>query len=180
MPASTEDNGHWRAMCGYMLAQTLIFTHRWGRMSPGGGVAGLLDAGGPSAPTGGSPHASKSTWSCSSSTATFALGVPSLLGDHAGEWVNAHPFNQARHGLPTVMGTYVLSDPGTRPSRSPDDGRHLPHRHPHGCRRRGWPPKYLAKLPLTRVGFVATVVSRGCAMEAAGRFAPRYRVGEAK
>ncbi|MCB9559154.1 MAG: ornithine cyclodeaminase family protein [Kofleriaceae bacterium] len=29
------------------------------------------------------------------------------------KWVNSHPGNPARHGLPAVMGTYVLSDPAT-------------------------------------------------------------------
>src|SRR5690349_4034599 len=40
--------------------------------------------------------------------------MPSLMGAYAGvKWVNAHPDNAARFGLPTVMGTYVLSDPRT-------------------------------------------------------------------
>jgi ornithine cyclodeaminase/alanine dehydrogenase len=29
------------------------------------------------------------------------------------KWVNSHPQNPARHGLPSVMGIYVLSDPAT-------------------------------------------------------------------
>jgi len=29
------------------------------------------------------------------------------------KWVNSHPENPARHGLPSVMGVYVLSDPAT-------------------------------------------------------------------
>ena len=38
--------------------------------------------------------------------------MPSRLGDSAGiKWVNVHPHNEARHGLPSVMGVYVLSDP---------------------------------------------------------------------
>lgn len=40
--------------------------------------------------------------------------MPALMGAYAGlKWVNAHPENRERHGLPTVMGTYVLSDPKT-------------------------------------------------------------------
>jgi alanine dehydrogenase len=38
--------------------------------------------------------------------------MPSLMGSYAGvKWVNAHPHNPARFDLPTVMGTYILSDP---------------------------------------------------------------------
>jgi alanine dehydrogenase len=38
--------------------------------------------------------------------------MPALMGAYAGvKWVNAHPHNPARHVLPTVMGTYILSDP---------------------------------------------------------------------
>jgi ornithine cyclodeaminase/alanine dehydrogenase len=40
--------------------------------------------------------------------------MPALMGAYAGlKWVNAHPENRERHNLPTVMGTYVLSDPNT-------------------------------------------------------------------
>jgi alanine dehydrogenase len=40
--------------------------------------------------------------------------MPSLLGERAGvKWVNSHPKNPERHGLPSVMGLYVLSDPAT-------------------------------------------------------------------
>lgn len=40
--------------------------------------------------------------------------MPAYFGGAAGvKWVNAHPENPARHGLPTVRGLYVLSDPAT-------------------------------------------------------------------
>jgi ornithine cyclodeaminase/alanine dehydrogenase len=40
--------------------------------------------------------------------------MPSYLGGAAGvKWVNSHPLNPARHGLPSVMGVYILSDPDT-------------------------------------------------------------------
>ncbi|WP_053231708.1 ornithine cyclodeaminase family protein [Sandaracinus amylolyticus] len=40
--------------------------------------------------------------------------MPSALAHVAGvKWVNSHPQNPARHGLPSVMGVYVLSDPET-------------------------------------------------------------------
>lgn len=40
--------------------------------------------------------------------------MPARLGRSAGiKWVNVHARNRERHGLPTVMGVYVLNDPET-------------------------------------------------------------------
>jgi len=40
--------------------------------------------------------------------------MPAYFGDSAGvKWVNAHPRNPERHGLPSVLGMYILSDPAT-------------------------------------------------------------------
>lgn len=40
--------------------------------------------------------------------------MPSYFDGAAGvKWVNSHPDNPKLHGLPSVMGTYVLSDPAT-------------------------------------------------------------------
>ncbi len=40
--------------------------------------------------------------------------MPARMGDYAGlKWVNAHPENPQRYGLPSVLGTYILSDPRT-------------------------------------------------------------------
>lgn len=40
--------------------------------------------------------------------------MPAQLGDSAGvKWVNSHPRNPERHGLPSVLGMYILSDPAT-------------------------------------------------------------------
>jgi alanine dehydrogenase len=40
--------------------------------------------------------------------------MPAYLDGSAGvKWVNAHPHNPQRHGLPTVRGVYILSDPAT-------------------------------------------------------------------
>ena len=40
--------------------------------------------------------------------------MPSATGDKAGlKWVNSHPLNPERFGLPSVMGLFVLSDPET-------------------------------------------------------------------
>lgn len=40
--------------------------------------------------------------------------MPAYFDGSAGvKWVNAHPHNPERFGLPTVMGTYILSDPAS-------------------------------------------------------------------
>lgn len=40
--------------------------------------------------------------------------MPAYFGGAAGlKWVNSHPDNPVKHGLPTVRGMYILSDPGT-------------------------------------------------------------------
>jgi ornithine cyclodeaminase/alanine dehydrogenase len=40
--------------------------------------------------------------------------MPAYLAGSAGvKWVNAHPHNPERHGLPAVLGMYILSDPAT-------------------------------------------------------------------
>lgn len=40
--------------------------------------------------------------------------MPAYMDGFAGvKWVNSHPENAARHGLPAVMGTYILSDADT-------------------------------------------------------------------
>ena len=74
------------------------------------------------------------------------------------KWVNAHPFNQARHGLPTVMGTYVLSDPKTAFPLAVMDATFLTALRTGAAA--GVATKHLAKLPLTRVGFI------GCGVQA--------------
>lgn len=40
--------------------------------------------------------------------------MPAYFHGSAGvKWVNAHPHNPERHGLPSVLGMYILSDPAT-------------------------------------------------------------------
>lgn len=40
--------------------------------------------------------------------------MPAYYGGSAGvKWVNSHPRNPERHGLPAVLGMYILSDPAT-------------------------------------------------------------------
>lgn len=40
--------------------------------------------------------------------------MPAAMAGAAGlKWVNSHPDNPSKHGLPSVMGVYILSDPAT-------------------------------------------------------------------
>jgi alanine dehydrogenase len=81
------------------------------------------------------------------------------LSSYAGvKWVNAHPFNQARYGLPTVMGTYVLSDPKSGFPLAVMDATFLTAIRTGAAA--GVATKYLAQLPLSRVGFI------GCGVQA--------------
>lgn len=85
--------------------------------------------------------------------------MPSLMGDYAGvKWVNAHPHNPARHGLPTVMGTYVLSCPRSGFPLAVMDATLLTALRTGAAA--AVASKYLAKLPLTRIGFI------GCGVQA--------------
>ena len=49
--------------------------------------------------------------------------MPAYLDGSAGvKWVNSHPGNPKRHGLPAVMGMYILSDPSTAEPLAVMDG----------------------------------------------------------
>jgi len=86
-------------------------------------------------------------------------GVRSTMGDYAGlKWVNAHPNNRAQSGLPTVMGTYVLSDPRTGFPLAIMDATLLTALRTGAAA--AVATKHLANLPLTRVGFI------GCGVQA--------------
>ncbi len=85
--------------------------------------------------------------------------MPSRMGDYAGlKWVNAHPHNATRYGLPTVMGTYVLSDPRSGFPLAIMDATRLTALRTGAAA--AVATKHLANLPLTRVGFV------GCGVQA--------------
>jgi ornithine cyclodeaminase/alanine dehydrogenase len=82
--------------------------------------------------------------------------MPSLMGEYAGvKWVNAHPRN-SRFSLPTVMGTYVLSDPLTGFPLAIMDATLLTALRTGAAA--AVATKYLAQLPLTSVGFIGTGV----------------------
>jgi alanine dehydrogenase len=81
----------------------------------------------------------------------------STMGNYAGvKWVNAHPRNGAQFGLPTVMGTYVLSDPRNGFPLAILDATLLTALRTGAAA--AVATKHLANLPLTRVGFVGTGV----------------------
>lgn len=85
--------------------------------------------------------------------------MPSLMGDYAGvKWVNAHPNNRQRSGLPTVMGTYVLSDPRSGYPLAIMDATLLTALRTGAAA--AVATKHLANLPLSRVGFI------GCGVQA--------------
>lgn len=72
------------------------------------------------------------------------------------KWVNAHPHNRARFGLPTVMGVYVLSDPRNALPLAIMDATLLTALRTGAAA--GVATKHLARLPLSRVGFVGAGV----------------------
>jgi alanine dehydrogenase len=85
--------------------------------------------------------------------------VASTMGEYAGlKWVNAHPHNRERNGLPTVMGTYVLSDPRSGFPLAIMDATLLTALRTGAAA--AVATKHLANLPLTRVGFI------GCGVQA--------------
>ena len=83
--------------------------------------------------------------------------MPALYGAYAGvKWVNAHPHNPRRFGLPAVLGTYVLSDAKTALPLAIMDATVLTALRTGAAA--GVATRYLANLPLSRVGFVGTGV----------------------
>lgn len=83
--------------------------------------------------------------------------MPSLLGGYAGlKWVNAHPHNRERHDLPTVLGTYVLSDPRSGFPLAIMDATLLTALRTGAAA--AVATKHLARLPFTRVGFIGAGV----------------------
>ncbi len=85
--------------------------------------------------------------------------MPALMGSYAGvKWVNAHPRNHERFGLPTVMGTYILSDPKNAFPLAIMDGTLLTALRTGAAA--AVATKYLAKPSWDRIGFI------GCGVQA--------------
>lgn len=85
--------------------------------------------------------------------------MPATLGGSAGvKWVNSHPANPAKHGLPAVMGVYVLSDPETALPLAIMDATWLTAVRTGAAA--AVASKHLAKKPVRSIGFV------GCGVQA--------------
>lgn len=91
--------------------------------------------------------------------------MPSSMDGAAGvKWVNSHPRNPERHGLPAVMGVYILSDPATAYPRAILDGTLLTALRTGAAG--AVASKYLAKEGAKTLGFVGCGVQSGYLLEA--------------
>lgn len=85
--------------------------------------------------------------------------MPAATAEAAGlKWVNSHPENPVRHGLPAVMGVYVLNDPATAFPLAILDGTLLTALRTGAAA--GVATRHLATRPATEVGFI------GCGVQA--------------
>jgi len=83
--------------------------------------------------------------------------MPALLGQSAGvKWVNSHAHNRERYGLPTVLATYILSDPRNGLPLAIMDATWLTAYRTGAAA--GVATKYLARRGYERVGFVGSGV----------------------
>jgi ornithine cyclodeaminase/alanine dehydrogenase len=83
--------------------------------------------------------------------------MPAYYGDSAGvKWVNAHPHNPQRHGIPAVLGMYILSDPATALPLAVMDATLLTAVRTGAAG--AVAAKYLARPDSKRVGFIGTGV----------------------
>ena len=91
--------------------------------------------------------------------------MPAYFEGSAGvKWVNAHPKNPAKHGLPAVMGLYILSDPDTAAPLAVMDATLLT-----GFRTGavgGVASKHLAKPSPATIGFIGCGVQAGMLLSA--------------
>jgi ornithine cyclodeaminase/alanine dehydrogenase len=85
--------------------------------------------------------------------------MPAYAGGSAGvKWVNSHPLNPERHGLPTVQGIYILSDPATAAPLAVMDATYLTAARTGAAA--GVASKYLARPESKSAGFI------GCGVQA--------------
>ncbi len=85
--------------------------------------------------------------------------MPAYAPGSAGvKWVNSHPDNPERHGLPTVLGMYILSDPVTARPLAVMDATWLTAARTGAAA--GVASKYLARPGAKSVGFI------GCGVQA--------------
>ncbi len=91
--------------------------------------------------------------------------MPAYFGDSAGvKWVNAHPRNPERHGLPSVLGMYILSDPATALPLAVMDATLLTAIRTGAAA--AVASKYLARPDSRSVGFVGSGVQAGTLLSA--------------
>jgi alanine dehydrogenase len=91
--------------------------------------------------------------------------MPATLAGSAGvKWVNSHPSNPARHGLPAVMGLYILSDPATALPLAVMDATWLTAVRTGAAA--AVATKYLARKPVRSIGFVGCGVQARTMLEA--------------
>ncbi|MCP4203579.1 MAG: ornithine cyclodeaminase family protein [bacterium] len=85
--------------------------------------------------------------------------MPSYASGSAGvKWVNSHPENPHRYGLPTVQGIYILSDPATAIPLAVMDATYLTAARTGAAA--GVASRYLARNDSKSVGFI------GCGVQA--------------
>jgi ornithine cyclodeaminase/alanine dehydrogenase len=85
--------------------------------------------------------------------------MPAYAGGSAGvKWVNSHPLNPERHGLPTVQGIYILSDPATAAPLAVMDATYLTAARTGAAA--GVASKYLARPESKSAGII------GCGVQA--------------
>lgn len=85
--------------------------------------------------------------------------MPSYTSGSIGvKWVNCHPQNRARHGLPTVIGMYILSDPDTAEPLAVMDATYLTAARTGAAA--GVASRHLARPDSKSVGFI------GCGVQA--------------
>ncbi len=83
--------------------------------------------------------------------------MPAYLDGAAGvKWVNAHPRNPDRYGLPSVLGMYILSDPATAQPLAVMDGTLLTAVRTGAAA--GVASKYLARDDARSAGFIGSGV----------------------
>jgi len=80
------------------------------------------------------------------------------------KWVNSHPHNPDRHGLPTVMGTVIYSDPETAFPLALLDGTHLTRLRTGAAA--AVATKYLAREDATTLGLVGAGIQAYWQLEA--------------
>lgn len=100
--------------------------------------------------------------------------MPAYMNGIAGvKWVNSHPENPARHGLPSVMGVYILNDPDSAFPLCIMDGTILTAFRTGAAA--GVASKYLASAPKT-LGIVGCGVQARYAVDAHLAVFPDLRV----